>query len=447
MAVEVNDEENEEFTTPHLPERYHQQVKAKKQRRLKKRLLMAVGAIIIIVILFLMLNWAAGGIFSGIPTLSLHQQPPIATPDTHPQPTGSIPKATNTPNVTDSFTRGPGLAAALPPGVVPFESAVSTLRTDYPAAYYTILTADLTGRSGRFLYEFSIEPVNREGSGKSIAFIDATNNQPYSPGEEDAKISRDEAQHQAQETLPALHPDRTIPLYRSMPEGSRQWDVILFFGSAEIGSVTLDADTGEIISFVKIIQSDGRPSAPAINAQRARNIADRYIVDRNHGLLPLNMSVSRYEPVATTDGPVAGQYTFIYERTFQDFPTDVDGFTVVVDAVTGEVTGYTQQWTTPEHAFSASSDPEIIRREATFAVMQKAKEQYPGNVGGLRIISAEIRWKNKVLYGTVPRPGTIPLAWKVVFDDDIIRANTSAQPSVAWVDVRSGNLIAFDYRH
>jgi hypothetical protein len=91
--------------------------------------------------------------------------------------------------------------------------------------------------------------------------------------------------------------------------------------------------------------------------------------------------------------------------------------------------------------------PDVIRREATFAVMQKAREQFPADVAGLRIRSAEIRWKNKVPYGTVPRPGTIPLAWKVVFDDAVIRANASAEPAVAWVDVQSGDFISFEYRH
>jgi hypothetical protein len=159
------------------------------------------------------------------------------------------------------------------------------------------------------------------------------------------------------------------------------------------------------------------------------------------------MSEYRYEPIPAPAGTVAGRHVFVFERTFQDYPADTDGFTVMVDAATGEVIGYSQQWTTPEHAFFAVTEPEIIRREATFAVMQRAKEEYPDAVAGLRIISAEIRWKNKVPYGTIPRPGTIPLGWKVVFDDDFIRGNTTATPGVAWIDVQSGDFISFDYRH
>ena len=165
------------------------------------------------------------------------------------------------------------------------------------------------------------------------------------------------------------------------------------------------------------------------------------------GSFPVNMSIYRYDPVTTSSGTVAGQYVFIYERTFQDYPTDVDGFTVNVDAVTGEVIGYVHQWTTPEHAFFAVTEPDVIKREATFAVMQKAKEENPNAIAGLRIISAEIRWKNRLPYGTVTRPGSVPLGWKVVFDDDFIRGNASATPGVAWVDVQSGDFIAFDYRH
>ena len=441
MAAAEYDEEDGKLDTPYLPERYHQIVKAKKQRRLKKRLLVAVAALLIIAILFLALAWA-GGIFHGIPVPHL----PQAKPDTHLQPQGTGPSLSNTTNKTDTFTRGPGLSTSLPSGVVPLGTAISALITDYPAAYYSITSADLTNNGSRPLYKFGIEPVNPAGA-PLLVDIDAASGNPYSPGEEAAKILREEALHRALAKFPALHPDRTLLTYSSTPDAGKQWTISLFVGSTKRGTVILDADTGEIISFAGTIPADNRPATPAIDAVQAQKIADQYIIDQNRGELPLNMSISRYDPLASQAGPVAGQYTFIYERTFQDFPTDVDGFTVIVDSVTGDVTGYTHQWTTPEHAFSASSQPEIVKQEATFAVMQKAKELYPADVGGLQIISAELRWKNKIPYGTVARPGSIPLGWKVVFDDDAIRANASAQPAVAWVDAQSGDFIAFDYWH
>jgi hypothetical protein len=428
----VNDEDNEEFNTPHLPQRYRQQVMAKKQRRFRKRLLTATAVILVIATVCLILAWAVGGIFS---TVSLPHLPALTLPGLQTQPAVTGTAVANISNTTSSFSRGPRLSAPLSPGMISFETALSMLRRDYPPEDYTVLTADLASSNGRSLYVFGIAPIPPAVNAKSPVFIDA------------AKISRSEATQRARGVFPALHPDRTILAYSSIPDEEKQWQADLFLGSTKLGTVTMDADTGKILSFAKIIAGDGRPAEPAVGAEKAKAIAEHYIIDHNGGLLPLNMSRSRYDPLTTTTGPVAGQYTLTYERTFQDFPTDVDGFTVIVDAVTGEVTGYTQQWTTPEYAFSASAEPGVIKREATFAVLQKAKELYPSDIGGLRIISAEVRWKNNVPYGTTPRPGTIPLAWKVVFDDDIIRANTSAQPGVAWVDIQSGNFISFDYRH
>jgi len=68
-------------------------------------------------------------------------------------------------------------------------------------------------------------------------------------------------------------------------------------------------------------------------------------------------------------------------------------------------------------------------------------------VSGLRIVSAEIKWKDQHPYGVTPRPGSIPLAWKVVFDDDIIRTNSSAKPAVAWVDAQTSSILDFEYQH
>jgi hypothetical protein len=445
MAPADETDENEEFSTPHLPERYHQIVRAKKQRRLKKRLLVAGAAILIAIGIFLVLSWAAGGLAISLPAFSPHQPPSSVTNQVQPGETGGVKENTSTTNI--SFTRGPGLATQLPPGLVPLDQAVGTLQSDYPESAFTLTNADFTVGAGHFLYKFTLRPADNGSGPDLIAYIDAKTGKAYSPEEETAGISRDVAQRQAIATFPDLHPDRVLLTFASNADTGKQWDYASYDGERKVASGSFDADTGKLISFFRYLPPEGRPESPPVDIENARSIADRYIIDHNGGQLPVNMSVVHYQPFSSPSGPVAGQYIFTYERMFQDFLTDTDGFTVIVDAATGEVTGYTQQWTTPEHAFSASAEPEVIKREATFAVMQKAKEMYPDNVGGLRIISAELRWKNRVPYGTVPRPGTIPLGWKVVFDDDIIRANAPATPGVAWVDGQTGNFISFDYRH
>jgi hypothetical protein len=182
-----------------------------------------------------------------------------------------------------------------------------------------------------------------------------------------------------------------------------------------------------------------------INA--AQKIADRYIFDKNRAQLPLNMSEARYNPLRFPQKTVAGHYVFIYNRIVQEIPCDKDGFTISVDSLTGEVIGYDRRWNSPDSAFSVTVDPLVTRSGATFAVLKKAQETYPASGDGLSIISAEIRWKDHPSKGSIPRPGSIPLAWKVVFTDEIIRAKQQPVPAIGWVDTQTGAILDINYQH
>jgi hypothetical protein len=446
MADAARYDDSEEFDTPHLPERYHQTVRAKKRERLKKHLVVGCAAVLVVILLYLLLSWAAGNLFLGI----LPQSPASANAgpkDIVPVAQTLAPPQNLTSVYALAFVQGAGLASPPPHGTIGLDSAVAALRNGYPEDDVQILAADRVDRYGRILYEFHVQPVLNGSPGFQV-FIDAASGQFWSPGENAAAIPRDEAERLARAatvTDPAA--ERCLLTFTVSETGQKIWEYTLFWGSRHIARGSLDADTGEPLASARIIQPENRPANPVIDLARAQLIAERYIILHNGGQLPLNRSRSAYEPVVSAAGTVAGQYIFGYERTFLDFPTEVDGFSVAVDSVTGEVVGYARQWTTPEHAFSATTHPDIIRREATFAVMQKAKEIYPDDVGEIAIISAELRWMNKVPHGTISRPGTVPLAWKVVFDDAIIRRNASAPPAVAWVDAHSGGFITFDYRH
>lgn len=305
MATDDMVDGNEDFNSPHLPERYHQAVKAKRLRRLKRNIVIGCGVLVGIVVLYLVITAIIGGFFSTMP--------------------GAVPDA--------------------PPSPVTTPSAVATA-----------------------------QPVQT-----------------------------------------------TVP------------------GTARVVTTTT--------ATVPAIDTSGRPKDPSVSIEDARAIADRCIIDENGGQLPLNMTRARYDPVMSPAGPVAGFYTFSYERIYNGFPTETDGFVVVVDASTGKVTEYDRQWTTQEYAFSSSAYAEIIRSEATFAVMQRVKGIYPDQVGTVHIISAEMLWKNALPEGTVPRPGSIPLAWRVVFDDSVIRQDPSLEPGVAWIDAQTGEFLVFEYRH
>ena len=159
------------------------------------------------------------------------------------------------------------------------------------------------------------------------------------------------------------------------------------------------------------------------------------------------MTSSRYEPWGTAAGPVAGQYRFTYKRMYSGYPTDEDGFMVAVDAVTGQVIGYCQLWTTQDYSFAETMGPSLTSYDAGVAVIRAAGNVFPASADSIRIISEEILWQNRHPPGVIQQPGRIPLRWKVVFDDDIIRANASLPSATGWADIRTGNVTELDYRH
>jgi hypothetical protein len=218
-------------------------------------------------------------------------------------------------------------------------------------------------------------------------------------------------------------------------------------GTTTEASGFLDADTGTVVMFNRTIYPGGRPQNPVLTSGNARQIADSTISSRNNGILSINMTDSRYVPLVTQSGTLAGSYRFIYSRIVQDYPCDADGFIVSVDAVSGAITEFVQRWQTPDNAFMLAEDLMVPRYDATYTVQARAKSIYPSSISGLRIISADVRWKDRHDPATIPRPSTIPLAWKIVFDDEIIRAKADPTPAVGWVDAQTGELLEITYQH
>jgi hypothetical protein len=145
---------------------------------------------------------------------------------------------------------------------------------------------------------------------------------------------------------------------------------------------------------------------------------------------------------------IAGVYVFVYKRIISDVPCDSDGLTLVVDSVAGTVVEYRKSWNLPENAVASLSEPAISKDAAIKTVQQEAMKIYPASAASLRILSAELRWKDhhnpdKI----VPGSGSIPLAWKVQFDDEVIRAQQWPNPGTGWVDAQNGTLLEMYYRH
>ena len=269
----------------------------------------------------------------------------------------------------------------------------------------------------------------------------------YTPGQETARITADGAKKIVFEEFPLLHADSVRVRYRNNTGSVRAWVFTMYRDNTAILSGAMDPETGRIISFTRNISWEGRQADPLMDINAAQKIADRYIFDKNTGSVPLNMSEVHYIPLQVPQKTVAGHYVFIYNRMVQEIPCDSDGFTISVDSVTGDVIEYERRWNTPDSAFSLVTEPLVTRTGATFAVLKKAQETYPTAADGLTIVSAEIRWKDDASQESIPRPGSIPLAWKILFTDEDIRATPLSSPAVGWVDIQTGNILDFYYQH
>ena len=357
------------------------------------------------------------------------------------------------PNITVSptpaFITGPGVLTQPPGNLVSLDSAVASVQKDFPASAYSIASVNMTSKfAGKDLYEFRMNPIaGATGTGTITAYIDALNGDPYTPGQETARVTPDQAKRIVTTAFTALNPDQVRVRFVNSTSSGEEWNFTLYKNHLILVSGTVDPDSGQLSTFTRTVPLQGRQLSPVLDMGSAQKIADQYIIDQNGGPLPVNMSDGRYDLLGLPMNPAAGQYVFIYNRIVQDIPCDEDGFTITVDSVTGDITGYIRHWSAPEDAFTVAAEPLELRYEATYAVLSRASETYPETAGSVRIVSAEIRWMDHHASGSIPRPGSIPAAWKVQFTDDSIQAQPKPVFGVGWVDTQTGKILEFDYQH
>jgi hypothetical protein len=218
-------------------------------------------------------------------------------------------------------------------------------------------------------------------------------------------------------------------------------------GNATLVHGGLTPDTGELSWYAIGILRQNRPENPSITIDAARSIAESDIQRRN-GILPINLSEARYDPLGMPGMLIAGRDVFVYKRLIKGVSCDSDGILVVVDPVSGKVVEYSKQWSLNESMVTPSAKPDISQEAAIQAVLQKAAEIYPDSAVGLRIISADLRWMDYHNPDKVtPATGSIPLAWRVQFDDETLRAKQWPSPVTGWVDAQTGILQDMHYYH
>ena len=469
-------DKREDSGAAYIPERYRQQFAARQRRKNLAKLFVVLVALVCIASAVLL---AAGSGLFPIPLRQATPDIPGISPQTATTIATSVANGTTEPGGTTgtlaatlrttaapgesepspvitgapsgaSTATGPALSPAFL-GVVPDSHTISSQQAlvligqDYPSPAYSLLSGDISTLSGKKLYAFSIQPGGNLSASPFNAYLDFTTGDPYTPGQESALVTASAARNSISDSFPGLHPDQVRIRY-SPGTGTPVWNFTLFKQSVPLLAGSLDAKTGQIIAFSRNTSVTGRPVSPAIDISDAQKIADNFISSKN-GPVAVNLSNGQYIPGGTSGTAVAGQYLFTYDRMVDGYPCDAEGFSVGVDSVSGDVTSYERRWGVPEFSFEPSPVPVVLGRDATFTVLHEAGNLYPGLVGGITVISTGIKWDDDVPAGTIPAPSAVRLAWKITFNDELIRAMPTPVPAVAWVDVQSGNLLSMDYKH
>ncbi|MFA4860837.1 hypothetical protein [Methanoregula sp.] len=378
------------------------------------------------------------GVFIVYPSLSPYTSTPVSG---NPAETG-----TTIPVITASDTRP--MVSSLPPEISQ-EQAITLVREDYYRPAYSVARIALTDRYAKTpLYEIDLAPV--EGlvaEQNETVFIDATTGDYYSPAQESARISVEQAKEFARNAFPHLSPDRVKIRFSDGSQYALGWEFTLMQGDEKLVQGGLAADTGDLKWYAFPVLRKDRPANPSISLDAAKIIAEREIRNRN-GVLPVAQTDARLDPLGMPGEKIAGKYVVVYTRIIRNVPCDSDSLVVTVDSVTGKVTRYSKQWILPENAVVSMSPPAISREAAAGLVEREARKRYPASAGSLTIISADLRWMD---YHNpdqiIPAPGDIPLAWKVQFDDAVIRSQQWPNPGTGWVDAQNGTLLDLYYRH
>jgi len=424
---------------PYLPERYQRLINAKKQRRIIRKIAAACCILAVIAVIFLVFSGSFSGILPrALPEISALPVSPAASMMPTPPMNATIPG-------TPAIVLGSGLSASSDQGLLPLSRAVDLMHLEFPAEKFVISRVNLTESAGIKLYEFEI--LSQAGSGRQdrvTASLDAVTGNPYTPGQELAKFSTEQVTQIVTKFFLPQRTDQVRVRYNDNPGSEPSWHFLLVKGGVPLLSGSLDPETGSILSYSRNVSLTDRPRDPILSLSGAQKVADRAILAWN-GDLPVSLSSGRYEPANATGSPVAGRYLFEYNRMVLDIPCDNDGFSLAVDSANGDITGYERRWNDPENAFSATSESLVTKREATFAVLQNASGLLPASAQRMQILSAQLLWKDLHTPGQTPRPGTIPLAWKVIFDDETLRARQPPATATGWVDAQTGAVISIDY--
>ncbi len=147
----------------YLPERYKQQIEAKKRRRLIKKIVVIGIVVALCSVLYLILSGAlSNSLNQPLPLLpgSIVPAPEISPTSPSGEPITALTWNTTAMRNTEIII-GKGVPAQPTHDMQSLDNATASLRQDYPAPEYTLISVNVTDLyADRTLYEFTIKQVN-----------------------------------------------------------------------------------------------------------------------------------------------------------------------------------------------------------------------------------------------------------------------------------------------
>jgi len=244
------------------------------------------------------------------------------------------------------FTETPASQISLQVNIT-VENATALVMEDYPM-YYSIAAVNLTDRiPGKLLYEFILVPESDAPfHSNQTAYVNAVTGDLYSLLQDKAGITIDEAKARARSAFPLLAADRIQMKYNDGIRYDRSWEFRLYSGDTELVHGALSPDDGVLDWYALGGPTRfGRPAEPVVSMDAAQTTARAEVQNRT-GNSRLGLVQSRYDDLGMPDAGVAGQYVFLYSNDRPGKPAcENDGFTVIVDSVSGKVQEYRRTWT------------------------------------------------------------------------------------------------------
>lgn len=210
--------------------------------------------------------------------------------------------------------------------------------------------------------------------------------------------------------------------------------------------VWIDALDGEMVYF-----QDGRDYYrsvdPAITIDEAEEIAEVYLRDRNE----TSDVVKTVAVLSTLDTPLGkrnGPYHFAYRRSIDGVLCLYDGIILDVDSIDGRVVSYHKSWRVSDNDTIADPDPSITEDAAQERVLVYLNDTYGTDPGDITVGSAELLWYDLAAqHRRSQDPVTLPLAWRVEFDDEWYRSQDPPRTATVWIDAHSGEILFAAYNY